>query len=75
MLHAMLWLHAKCSWLLAAMRTRIPLTRDLACVHHPPTPACSTCAVSLEYNNLNDDAKRLLQDANGKRSTPAILEL
>jgi hypothetical protein len=39
-----------------------------------PTPAFCTLAASLQYNNLDNDAKRLLQDANRKRSTPAILE-
>ena len=29
---------------------------------------------SLRYNNLNDNAKQLLKDANRKRSTPAVLE-
>ena len=57
------------------MRMPLPLTRRLACVHHLPTLSCSTCAVSLKYNNLNGRAKRLLQDANRRRFTPAILEL
>ena len=40
------------------------------------TPSCScTIALSLQYNDLDDDAKRLLNDANRKRSTPAVLEL
>ena len=56
------------------LRMPLPLTRHLACV-------CNhSCLLhlllhSLQRNDLNDNAKRLLQDANRKRSKPAILEL
>ena len=59
----------------AMLRMPLPLTRRLACVHHPPLLLAAPLLHSLQYNDLNDDAKRLLQDANRKRSKPAILEL
>ena len=45
------------------------------CALSPPTLSCSTFAASLKSNNLNNNAKRLLQDTNCKRSKPAILEI
>ena len=39
----------------------------------PPTHVAPSH--SLQYNNLDDDARQLLTDANNKRATPAVLEL
>ena len=62
----------------AMLRMPLTLTRRLACVCTILSP--HSCLLhlllhSLQHNRLDDDAKRLLQDANRKRSTPAILEL
>jgi len=46
----------------------ILLTADLAVIG-------SITKVCLQYNNLDDDAKQLLTDANNACATPAILEL